>query len=82
MRERDSTRSGLSLLEDNGKDGNTNTDAESGEDSERHLETLELHAVQIVHVLGVEVVRLVMAMSSAHLLSSSRVEASDHRSGD
>lgn len=71
MREIILTRGGLPLLEDNSKDGNTNTDAESSEDSERHLEALELHAVQIVHVLGVEVVRLVMAMSSAHLLSSS-----------
>lgn len=80
---RDLTRLSLPLLENDCEDRNPNTDAESGEYTERHLESLVLHAVQIVHVFCVEVVFIVTTMSSsAHLLNSSRVEASSHRSGD
>lgn len=73
--QRQSHRAGLLLLEDDGVDGNGDADAEGREHRESHLQLLVLHPVQVVHVLRVEVVRLVVCMR-AHSLRAGAVYSS------
>lgn len=74
-REHDSsTWGGLLLLENNCVDRDSNTDANCCHHRKSRLQRLVLHPVQVVHVLGMEVVWLIMAVPS-HSLHTSGMES-------
>jgi hypothetical protein len=58
------SRSCLLLLENNCIDRDSNTNANSSKHGEGRLKLLVLHPVQVVHVLGMDVVWFSMCMSS------------------
>ena len=69
-----SSGGGLLLLEDDRIYWDTDTNANSPQHGKSHLQRLMLHPVQVVHVLGMEVVWLIMAMPS-HPLHTSGMES-------
>lgn len=71
-------RSCLLLLENDCIDRNCNTNAEGGEHSKGHFQSLMLHPIQVVHVFRMHIIRFVMAMSTSHPLHASRMETSAH----
>lgn len=52
----------LFLLKNDSIDGHSDANAEGSKNSKRHRQRLMFHPVQVVHMLGMKVVRLVMAM--------------------
>ena len=73
-----SARCSLFLLENDSIDRNKDTNAESCENTKRHLQLLMFHPVQVVHMLSMKVIWFVMAMrmASPHPLNSSRMKPS------
>jgi hypothetical protein len=69
-----SARGSLLLLEYDCIHRDSNTDANRSQHGECHLQTLMLHPVQVIHVLGMDVVWLIMAMPS-HSLHAGGMES-------
>jgi hypothetical protein len=66
-------RCSLLLLENNSIHRDSNASAHRSQHSEAHLKLLVLHPVQVVHVLGVDVVWLIMSVRP-HPPCASRME--------